>query len=700
MEVASVEAVLAQVTVYASGARVRRVTTVNGGASGFSRVRIGGLPVAVIDDTVRVEVEGPAVATNLRVSVDAPPAEQAAGEEPAAVRAARDKLALAQAEVERIDGALARIGEAPIVEEDPSDDPPPPWAAVVAARRTVVMLRAERELALREQLAAAQHVRDEAKRTLEAELDRDKRSGSAKVAKLHELRKHVDLELAWSSSGDAKIILEYQVGAARWAPSYVARLDGERAVVEVRAVVAQDSGEDWTSVPLRLSTAEPERFSQLPELHAQRIGRRQSEPAKQGFRAPPAGAAALYADYDRGLKRATPVVVNKPQPSRGIGFDAVEQSYIGAPPAEPIGAFGELADEDWDEGSSRAKDAFATDMRQMVPQSRGAPPPAPSAASAFAPGNAPEMKKRSSAAGGEPRRAPTRNEAAAEQKPREPALRLDYGNMRMAPPTSPSRGQLVPAARDPWAQRIEGDVTTAHARLVALPLPPGCIADWSHAYDYAFATDGAVDVKSDGAWHSIAVTSKASTAKLRHVAVPREQADVFRMAAIANPFVGPLLPGPIDIYDQGRFLVTSEVDYTPPGATVEIGLGVDAAVKIARNTEYREEATGMLRGALRLHHAITIDVDNLSGRAIEIEVRERIPVARDGDDEVEVTLKSIEPAWERWTPDASTPHERRLRGGYRWRLAVPAGQKKKMRAGYEVKIAGKLELVGGNRRES
>ena len=41
-----------------------------------------------------------------------------------------------------------------------------------------------------------------------------------------------------------------------------------------------------------------------------------------------------------------------------------------------------------------------------------------------------------------------------------------------------------------------------------------------------------------------------------------------------------------------------------------------------------------------------------------------------------------------------------LRGGYRWRVAVPAGQNKRLRAGYEVKIANKLELVGGNRRES
>jgi len=695
MEVASVEAVLAQVTVYASGARVRRVTTVNGAPS---HVRIVGLPVAVMDDTVRVEVEGPAIATTVRVSVEAPPAADAAAEDTPVLRAAQKRVALAEAEVERLQAALARSHEAPIVEPDPSDDPPPAWAAVVAARRTVVALRAERELALREQLAAARHTLDEAQHALEAECDRDRRSGSARIAKLHELRKHVDLELVSTGTGDVKIWLEYQVGAARWAPSYVARLDGERAVVEVRAVVAQDSGEDWSNVPLRLSTAEPERFSQLPELHAQRIGRRQQEPAKAGFRAPPVGAAALYADYDRGLPRTAPMTIGKPKP---MPREAVESDamYVGPAPERPaFGAYGGLADENWDEESSRAKDAFATGMRQLpMAQALSAapsPPPAPAMA-------APEPKKRAS---GAPRRPEEvgRGGGGAEQQQiaREPVARLDYGNLRMAPPASPSRGTLGAADRDPWAMTIDGEVTTAHARLVALPLPPGCIADWSHAYDYAFATDGAVDVKSDGAWHSIAVTSKSSTAKLRHVSVPREQADVFRMAAISNPFVGPLLPGPIDIYDHGRFLVTSEVGYTPPGATVEIGLGVDATVKIARNTEYREEAAGMLRGALRLHHAITIDIDNLSGRAIEIEVRERIPVTHDGDDDVEVTLKQIEPTWERWTPDADGPHARRLRGGYRWRLNVPAGQKKRMRAGYEVKIAGKLELVGGNRREA
>jgi hypothetical protein len=272
-----------------------------------------------------------------------------------------------------------------------------------------------------------------------------------------------------------------------------------------------------------------------------------------------------------------------------------------------------------------------------------------------------------------------------------PTPRLDYGVLVMAAPTDRARGRLVAAPQH-----------TGRASSVAidqLALPPGHLNAWDHVYDYAFATDGVVDVKSDAAWHSIALTAKTGTAKLRHVAVPREQADVFRVATIANPLDGPLLPGPIDVYDRGQFLITSEVQFTPPGGELELGLGVDAQVKIARNVEYHEEATGMLRGGLRLVHAIAIDVENVGTRPIEIEVRERVPVADANDDDIEVVLGKVDPAWERWTPDPSAPKDERLRGGYCWKLALAPAQKKTLRATYEIKIAGKHELVGGNRRE-
>jgi hypothetical protein len=737
MAVASVEMRLSRVTVYASGARVRRVTALV--APIPARVRVVGLPITVIDDTVRVEVDGPAIATSVRAGVDAPAEADAAAEEAPALRAARRRVQLAEAEIERLRGALDQLARAPIAAADPTDEPPAPWGDVVAARRAVLALRTARELALREQLAEARLEAAEAQRAAAAAADRDRRAGTARAAKLHELRKHVEIELTPTGDGAISLHLEYLVSAARWAPSYVARLDppgvspgdapgapagegGHRAVVEVRAVVAQDTGEDWTAVPLELSTAEPTRFAALPELAAQRIGRRQQEPARAGFRPPPVGADALFADYDRDRRRWAPTAPAEPKPKPFTARDQFEDgTYMGRPPAPGMpGAAGGLSQEVWDEDSSRAKAAYDTPVfekvdelegmleaeSEAVPRSKGAgrrletaagfarsrssartsaPPPAPMPSASMpqgAPGGAARAYRK-----------------AASLPPPPPVARLDYGDLRMAPPSSPSRGRLVPAPPSAPATAIEQEVAAMRRRVDALALPAGCAAGWLHTYDYAFATDGVVDVRADGAWHSIAVTASAGTAKVRHVAVPREQADVFRVASIANPLPGPLLPGPIDVYDRGRFLVTSSVDYTPPGASVEVGLGVDPAVKIARNTEFREEVGGMLRGALKLIHAIAIDVENLTGRAIELEVRERVPVVREDEDDVEVTVGRAEPPWERWTPEPEAPRDPRLRGGHRWRLAIPAAQKRTLRAGYEVKISGKHELVGGNRRE-
>ena len=139
MMVVSVEAPIERVTVYASGARVRRVTTIP--APLPARVRIVGLPVSVIDDTVRVEVGGPAVATAVRVGVDAPTAEQAAAEEPPEVITARRQQAHADAAVERLNAALEAIGASSVIEADPSEEPPAAFGAVLAARRALRVLR-------------------------------------------------------------------------------------------------------------------------------------------------------------------------------------------------------------------------------------------------------------------------------------------------------------------------------------------------------------------------------------------------------------------------------------------------------------------------------------------------------------------------------------------------------------------------------
>src|SRR3569833_776266 len=181
-----VESRIESVVVYARGARVRRVASVP--APLPARIRFAGLPSGVTADTVRTEVDGPAVVHAARVGRDG--GAEVDHEESPQLRAARRHVALAEAEPERRGHARDLLAAAPLVAEDPSEEPPAPWSAVVAARRQLIAMRAEREVALREQLSAARRELDEAQRAYEVALEHDARAGSARGAKLHAAQKN------------------------------------------------------------------------------------------------------------------------------------------------------------------------------------------------------------------------------------------------------------------------------------------------------------------------------------------------------------------------------------------------------------------------------------------------------------------------------------------------------------------------------
>ncbi|HET9620751.1 MAG TPA: DUF4140 domain-containing protein, partial [Kofleriaceae bacterium] len=90
-EPAHAESRIEQVTLYARGARVRRAATHTVG-EGASRLRLTGLPVALLDDSVRVEASGGALVTAVHVGLDAAEAGEAAVETSPALRAAQERL--------------------------------------------------------------------------------------------------------------------------------------------------------------------------------------------------------------------------------------------------------------------------------------------------------------------------------------------------------------------------------------------------------------------------------------------------------------------------------------------------------------------------------------------------------------------------------------------------------------------------------
>jgi hypothetical protein len=287
---------------------------------------------------------------------------------------------------------------------------------------------------------------------------------------------------------------------------------------------------------------------------------------------------------------------------------------------------------------------------------------------------------------------------------------LEYGRLRMFAGDDPKRGSLrridtrmlyqqLGAARVDIGlafQQLEAAIAGADRfEGRALPdrhRPPS----GEGGFDHAYVADAAIDLPSDSSFHALAIRADTIEAKPRYVAVPRETQDVFRIVALLNPLRAPLLPGPADVYVAGRFALTSDLELTPIGGRIELGLGVEQAIKIARNVQFVEDSSGLLKRQQILQHTLEIEVGNNLARTATVEIRERlshVPDEQAGD--IQLSVREVSPAW-----DDYEQRDPLLEGGRRWTVEVPAASKRKLRATWVITIPTQHELIGGNRRES
>ena len=330
-----------------------------------------------------------------------------------------------------------------------------------------------------------------------------------------------------------------------------------------------------------------------------------------------------------------------------------------------------------------------------------APPPAPRMA---------KMAKRSLQASG------TRADALP---PSEPVIELEpderlfsFGDLRLRDPAT-SSGALTLARRDEvyleasatlevhLAAKVSVALAAAEsreraaldeARWPARHRPPTTV----DGLDALYEASARVDIPADGDFHSVPLLSAHAPCALSFVSVPRETSDVFRRAEVMSPLDVPLLPGPCDVYLDEAYLLATELEMVPPRAHLTLGLGVDQAIKIARNVWHAEQTAGLMGGSLVLRHQIRIELVSHKAQPVVVEVRERVPVPAENEDDIRVEVAEVKPPWIAWEPPPSEPP---LRGGYAWKVHLEPAARAELEAVYSIRIPAKLELVGGNRRD-
>lgn len=545
----------------------------------------------------------------------------------------------------------------------------------------------------------------------------------------------VIVRLGPKKAGDtpASLEVEYAVLAARWWPAYRARFTegATRATLALSALVAQASGEDWSGVRLQLSTGDLLRDVRLPELSSLRLGRAQ-RPRARGYRAPPEGLDAMFDGFDRFVAQVAVTTTT-------IVTASTTVSLTGAAPAGAAEPWPELAAghaDDYDEPTAVAqmRDLAAKqpkiDLKARLGKTPagGVPPPAPGFG-----GGGPEMARSL------PQPAPMAPMAGAPMMPQQAAVPrgsmalgrkkskalftlesggheeeatlggleteqaealaiepadawLDFDTLRLD--AGGQRGRRGRLARE--AGPSATFALSAAQAIELLEAPAGTTDPRASRglFDAVYAAGGTADVPSTGRPHRVNVLTAEAGSTPRFVTVPREAAEVYRRADVANPFGVPLLTGPVEVLIDGALVALTRLSYTDRGGVISIGLGVEERVRVARNTRTDEGTAGLLGGSTTVDHTVTTELSSSLGRKITVEVLDRIPVSDEKDVEIKLLASQPQPS-----PYTQADQGQPVRKGIKWDVEVPAGGKAKIEHRYRITLPSKMEIVGGNRRE-
>jgi uncharacterized protein (TIGR02231 family) len=221
-------------------------------------------------------------------------------------------------------------------------------------------------------------------------------------------------------------------------------------------------------------------------------------------------------------------------------------------------------------------------------------------------------------------------------------------------------------------------------------LPPAQVVT-AQTIQSAFAMNFSIpvgrDVPSDGTEHRVAIAQNSQTVDLNLVAVPRLSQAAYLEAHVTYGGEQALLSGDAQLFRNGDFVGTTNLEPKSPGETFDLGFGQDEEVRVERKMAKNQEGgSGDLfdtnKGERQYRWVTT--VTNYHSGPQTIQVREQLPRSRQKDITVEQTQVQPKPLDE----DVDQP------GLERWNLVLGPKEKGKITFGYKVKYPYDVRVTG------
>lgn len=200
----------------------------------------------------------------------------------------------------------------------------------------------------------------------------------------------------------------------------------------------------------------------------------------------------------------------------------------------------------------------------------------------------------------------------------------------------------------------------------------------------SLTVDRPVSVPSDGRAHRIALGSSTVPASVELSCAPESAPVVVRTARFRNASGEPLLSGPVDLVRGGGFVGRSELRFTAPGATAEIGFGSEDTFRAVRSVTESREA-GALTGRSVRGREVGVTLSRFAppdAGPVRVVVRERIPVSELSAVEVRLDKERTAPP-----PDAVDAD-----GIVRWELTLAPDERRTLLLRYDLVAARGVNL--------
>ena len=181
-----------------------------------------------------------------------------------------------------------------------------------------------------------------------------------------------------------------------------------------------------------------------------------------------------------------------------------------------------------------------------------------------------------------------------------------------------------------------------------------------------------VTIKSDGKMQTVDIQSFNVPANYQYYAVPKLDKDAFLVGEITNWEQYGLLSAETNLFFEGTFLGKSFLDFESVEDTLAISLGRDKNI-IVQRTKMKDFTKKQLLGGNRVDtRTFEISVVNKKSQAIKIRIEDQFPISKNK----KIDIDELE------SSNASVNKET---GIVRWDLTLPSNDRKKLRLGYKVK---------------